>query len=221
MRILVSLPFMSFLNRCILLFPLLFVLLSGCSTINSQISGRTATEQYLTTAAIERAMDKVDWSRLKGSKVHIEIVGLQPTEHLYIGNQIEQRLKEIGAYPVEDLADADIALTANMKSVGTDIWASNFGIPILFANNVAAPYNLSGISIYNSNLQEGYCRIEFFASDPDTLAPIWHSSPVNGKSMFSTKTFLGFIGPIKTSDIYPEKKLYRPDDYESSGAAFD
>lgn len=69
---------MSFLNRCILLFPLPFVLLSGCSTINSQISGRTATEQYLTTAAIERAMDKVDWSRLKGSKVHIEIVGLQP-----------------------------------------------------------------------------------------------------------------------------------------------
>ena len=32
-----------------------------------------------------------------------------------------------------------------------------------------------------------------------------------------TQTFLGVIGPIKTSDIYPEKKLYRPDDYEALG----
>ncbi len=204
-------------------FPILLLgtalFLNGCSSISSQISGRTATEQYLVTASIERAMDKVEWSRLKGQKVFIEIITLQPTEVQYLRNTIQQNLAEASAYYVKDVTDADVVLTANIKAVGTDIWASNFGIPILFANNVATPYNLSGISLYTSNLQEGYCRIELFVSDPETLAPIWHSPPVNGKSMFRTKTFLGFFGPIKTSDIYPEKKLYRPDDYESSGAA--
>ena len=132
-------------------------------------------------------------------------------------NIMKQEMVKEGAFPVTEITDSDITLTANVKSVGTDIWASNFGIPILFANNVATPYNLSGISLYNSNLQEGYCRVELFASDPETLEPIWHSAPVNGKSMFKTQTFLGFIGPIKTSDIYPEKKLYRPKDYEALG----
>jgi len=195
--------------------PVIFL---GCSTISSQISGRTATEQYLTTAAIERALYKVDWTRLKGQKVFIEIIGLQPTEFPYLENIMRQELVSEGAFPVKEAIDSDIILTANIKSVGTDIWASNFGIPILFSNNVATPYNLSGISLYNSNLQEGYCRVELFASDPETLESVWHSPPVNGKSMFKTQTFLGFIGPIKTSDIYPEKKLYRPDDYESSGS---
>ncbi len=214
----VSLSFMSSL-RVRYSFLIFSVFLSGCATINSQISGRTATEQYLVTSSIERAIDQVEWSRLSGQKVFIEINGVQITEHPYIKKIIEQQLVKESSFPVSDIGDADIELTANVKSVGTDIWASNFGIPILFANAVTTPYNLSGISIYNSNLQEGYCRIEFFAEDPETLTPIWHSPPVNGQSMFRTKTFLGFIGPFKTSDIYPEKKLYRPKDYEASGAA--
>ncbi|MCA9430753.1 MAG: hypothetical protein KC940_09625 [Candidatus Omnitrophica bacterium] len=198
-------------------FLIIGLFLGGCSTINSQISGRTATEQYLVTASIERAMNKVEWSRLRGQKVFLEIIGLQPTEFPYMETVIKQQLVKEGAFPVTEVTDADIAITANVKSVGTDIWSSNFGIPILFANNVTTSYNLSGISLYTSNLQEGYCRVEIFAADPDTLKPIWHSPPVNGKSMFRTQTFLGFIGPIKTSDIYPEKKLHRPDDYEASG----
>jgi len=204
-------------HRFLTLFLIFCLFFSGCSTINSQISGRTATEQYLVTASIERAMDKVDWSRLRGQKVFLEIVGLQPTEFPYLENIMRQELVKEGAYPVPDVGDADIALTANVKSVGTDIWSSNFGIPIFFANNVTSAYNLSGLSIYTANLQEGYCRVELFAADPETLDPIWHSPPVNGKSMFKTQTFLGFIGPIKTSDIYPEKRLFRPDDYEAQG----
>jgi uncharacterized protein YceK len=192
------------------------VFLSGCSTINSQISGRTATEQYLVTASVDRAVNAVaNWDRLQGEKIHLDLVGVQVTEHEYIKAVLKKAFLKVKAVPVSDVEDADVSMTVLVHSIGTDVWLSNFGIPLFFGATPGLPGNFSGISLYNSNLQEGYCRMEFFGTDPKTDRLIWRSNPVVGNSYFKTQTFLGAFGPFKSGDIYPEKNLLRPKGYQA------
>jgi len=190
------------------------VCLGGCSTINSQISGRTATEQYLVTASIGRAIKGVNWNRLSDQRVCTEVVGVQATEYEYIATALEKALLEAKAIPVEDSAMADVKMTVVLHSAGTDIWLSNFGIPFFLSFNASVPSNMAGISLYNSNLQEGYCRMQFYGTDPHTGKLAWQSDTVKGTSYFKTQTYLGIFGPYKSGDIYPEKKLFRPKGYK-------
>lgn len=187
--------------------------MTGCSTINSQISGRTATEQYLVTEAIQRAIDNVRWSRLAGQRIKIDIVGVQETEQKFTRSVLEKELASHGSRIVDSTKLADVRMTALVRAVGTDIWVSNFGIPLLVTAHPEVPSNVGGISLYNSNLQEGYCRMEFFGSHPLTDQVLWRIPEVNGDSYFKTTTFLGLFGPYKSSDIFPERKLIRPKGY--------
>jgi hypothetical protein len=189
------------------------LLLGGCSTIDSRISGRTATEQYLITSAIDRAVDGVKWDSIVGRRVFVEIVGVQVTEFDYMHKEIDRVLLVHGAQPVEDLETANVRLTVMVQAVGTDIWLSNFGVPLLLAANPATS-GFSGITLYQSNLQEGYCRLQFYATNPRTGEMNFRSDPVHGDSYFKTQSFLGFIGPFKSSDIFPERKYFRPQGYE-------
>ncbi|GMV66668.1 MAG: hypothetical protein KJ050_03530 [Candidatus Omnitrophica bacterium] len=187
--------------------------LAGCSTISSQISGRTATEQYLVTEAIQRAIDNVRWSRLSGQRIKLEIVGVQETEHKFIRSALEKELASHGSRVVDTTRQADVRMTAMVRAVGTDIWVSNFGIPLLVTAHPEVPSNVGGISLYNSNLQEGYCRMDFFGTHPLTDQVLWRIPVVHGDSYFKTTTFLGLFGPYKSSDIFPERKLIRPKGY--------
>jgi len=189
------------------------LILAGCTTITSQISGRTSTEQYLVTAAVERAIDRVSWQKLRGRKVMLEIIGVQDTEYDFIRTVLKSRLGLEGIIETEEVTEADLLLTTQVYSVGTDIWIGNFGIPLTLANNPEVPSYIGGISIYNSNLQKGYCRLEFFISDPRSKQLLWQIEPVSGKSYFKTTSFLGVFGPFQSSDIFPEELYIRPENY--------
>ena len=189
--------------------------LSGCSTIDSRISGRTATEQYLVTESIDRAIDGIQWDKLKGQKVYCEYVGLGEKEGDYFLAELEETLLNHDVHPVGSVEKADVRLVALVHSVGSDIWIGNFGIPLFFASAAGgAPASLSGISLYTSNLQEGYCRVEFFGRQPGTNSLLWQSKPVYGTAYFKTQTFLGLFGPYKSGDIFPERKMFRPRGFE-------
>lgn len=194
----------------ILLFPLL---LSGCSTITSQIHGRTATEQYLVTEAVNRAVNTVRWKTLRGQRIKIDLVGVQQDEYPFIRTAIERELSRYHCRFVESATQANVEMTVLVRSVGTDIWVSNFGIPLVVTAHPDVPSSIGGISLYNSNLQEGYCRLEFLGRDPRSKELLWQIPAVNGDSYFKTTTFLGLFGPYKSSDIFPERKLIRPKGY--------
>jgi hypothetical protein len=198
-------------RRTILPWISIVTLLSGCSTIDSRISGRTATEQYLVTESIDRAIDGIRWEKLEGQRVYCEYVGLQAPEGDYFLASLEETLLNHGVHPVRSMEGADVRLVALVHSLGTDIWVGNFGIPLfLGAAATGVPSTLSGISLYTSNLQEGYCRVEFFGRQPGTNNLLWQSKPVYGTSYFKTQTFLGLFGPYKSGDIFPERKMFRP-----------
>ncbi len=196
-----------------LLILMLSSLLCGCSTITSQIHGRTATEQYLVTEAVQRAVNTVRWKTLAGQKIKMDLVGVQQDEYPFIKTAIERELSRNQCSLVESATKANVEMTVFIRSVGTDIWVSNFGIPLLVTAHPEVPSTVGGISLYNSNLQEGYCRLEFMGRDPITKALLWQIPAVNGDSYFKTTTFLGLFGPYKSSDIFPERKLIRPKGY--------
>lgn len=199
-----------FRRKNVIWIPIL-ALLSGCSTIDSRISGRTATEQYLVTESMDRAIDGIRWEKLEGQRVYCEYVGLQPPEGDYFLASLEETLLNHGVHPVGSMENADVRLVALVHSVGSDIWIGNFGIPLFLASAAAGvPGSLSGISLYTSNLQEGYCRVEFFGRQPGTHKLLWQSKPVYGTSYFKTQTYFGLFGPYKSGDIFPERKMFRP-----------
>lgn len=196
-----------------LLIPLLPILLSGCSTITSQIHGRTATEQYLVTEAIHRAVNTVQWKSLRGQKIKMELTGVQQDEYPFIKSAIERELSRYHCSLVESATKANVEMTVFVRAVGTDIWVSNFGIPLVVTAHPEVPSSIGGISLYNSNLQEGYCRLEFAGRDPKNKELLWQIPAVHGDTYFKTTTFLGLFGPYKSSDVFPERKLIRPKGY--------
>lgn len=183
--------------------------LCGCMSVETRIAGRTTTEQRLTTASIGRALDNVRWDRLEGKRVALRIVSVQPAEDQFFRAALESRLGRKRIQVVENPEDADVLVTALIHSMGTDIRRGQFGIPIpvfgALGPTTAVPSGLGGLSLYNSNLQEGYCRVEFYGTSTKTNKLLWRSEPVEGNSFLKTTKAFGFIGPIKKSDIYFEE----------------
>ncbi len=197
----------------IFLIPLLPLVLGGCATITSQIHGRTATEQYLVTEAIQRAVNSVRWKTLQGRKIKMDLVGVQSDDFPFIKTTIEREISRHHCLLVEDATRADVEMTVLIRSVGTDIWVSNFGIPLLVTEYQGVPSSAGGLSIFSYNRQEGYCRMEFMGRDPVSKELLWQIPVVHGDSYFKTTTVLGIFGPYKSSDIFPERKLIRPKGY--------
>lgn len=189
------------------------LLLGGCATIESKISGRTATEQHLVTEAVQKAVDSVQWKTLRGQKIKMDLVGVQTDEFPFIKTTIERELNRYHCQLVEDATKANFEMTVLVRSVGTDIWVSNFGIPLLVTAYEGVPSSAGGLSLFSTNKQEGYCRLEFIGRNPVSKELLWQIPVVHGDTYFKTTTFLGVFGPFKSSDVFPERPLIRPKGY--------
>lgn len=189
------------------------LIFSGCTSIESRLHGRTATEQYLVTAAVERALEDVRWDRLAGKRVKLKVSAVQELEKDFVQECIRRHLAAEGAKLVESVTGSDVVVKALVESVGSDIWIGNFGIPLIATTHPEVPAPVGGISLFNSNHQQGYCRMQLFGYHPKTEKLLWRIGPVHGDSYFKTSTLLGLFGPYKSSDIFPERKYFRPKGY--------
>jgi len=99
----------------------------GCSTITlspPEANGRSAINQRVATAAIERALrsEGLSFGSMSGKRVRVDVGGTTGGhEEDYVRTAVSGRLARVGALPVYGDVPADATLLVSIRSAGTDL----------------------------------------------------------------------------------------------------
>src|SRR3954466_4354731 len=78
----------------------------GCTTIKRSDTARTGLEQLLISSAVDHALNRIDWSPIRGAPVFVETKYLDCVDKNYIILSIHQRLLANGCTLVEKAEDS-------------------------------------------------------------------------------------------------------------------
>lgn len=195
--------------------PVLFglCLLTGCGKTTSQ----SATDQLLQSAAIDRAIEKIDFTPLARQKVYLDdqfirsvkVNGFVNAD--YVISSLRQQIMAAGCLLQEQKADADYIIEARVGTLGNDQSEINYGIP---ANNLlntasamvpTAPTvpTIPEISLAKREHRTGAAKVGVFAYHRETREPVWQAGVRAERSRSKESWFMG-IGPYQSGTIYEE-----------------
>jgi len=192
---------------------LLIVLLTGCGKTTSQ----SATEQLLTSNAVDRVVAQIDFTALSNQRVYFDdsyiknIKGAGFVNSEYIISSLRQQIMAAGCRLEEKKEDADYIVEARVGALGSDLHEVNYGIP---ANNLlnsatalapAAPQvpAIPEISLAKKEHHVGAAKIGVFAYHRETREPVWQAGVKSERSRSKEAWFLG-VGPYQSGTIYEE-----------------
>ncbi|HAW32636.1 MAG TPA: hypothetical protein DCY03_31755 [Planctomycetaceae bacterium] len=206
-------------NRCLtnriqgcLLIGLL-ILLSGCGKMISN----SATEQLLTSDAVDQTISHLDFSTLANKKVYFDtsyiknIKGVGFVNGDYIISSLRQQIVAANCLIQEKKEDADYVIEARVGTLATNGHEVNYGIP---ASNMlssaatlmpAAPAipTIPEISLAKKNNQTAAAKISVFAYNQKTRERVWQSGVLQAKSTARDTWILG-AGPFQRGTIYKD-----------------
>lgn len=137
----------------------------GCASTATSNTPRTAKEQLLLSNAVDRSLDKVDFTPLTGLKVYVEEKYLESVDKPYIVGSIRHRVMRAGGKIVAKAEDAEIAMEIRSGGVGTDTSESYFGTP-----EIALPGMLTvpEVRLIEKKSQYGYAKLGLVLYDAQT-----------------------------------------------------
>lgn len=189
-------------SRCIL--PLTLLLASiGCSSTRTSNTARTATEQVLLSAAIDRSLSNVSFEPLRSQKVFIDDKYLDSVDKGYLMGTLRHRALAAGAILAATAAEADIVIEARSGGIGTDTEESFIGIPSVGVPGM--PISIPDIKLVQRNTQHGMAKIGLVAYDPKTGAAVG----LGGQSTALTKNddmYVFGAGPIRSGEVRQERE---------------
>jgi hypothetical protein len=209
--------FLNDASRAALAAALLVCAAWGCGTTQN----RTATEQLVTSDAVDRAIASIDFSHLSGQKVFLEVEYLRAVKGVgtvnaeYIISSLRQQILASGCLLQENKLIADYIIEARVGALGLDGHEVVYGIP---ANNAlgaassfvpTAPAALPAIpelALAKRNDQMGAAKIGAFAYHRVTREVVWQSGISQSRST-SRDSWLVGIGPFQSGTILKDPKL--------------
>lgn len=189
---------------------------AGCASIRVTDPPRTATEQFLMTAAVQRAVDQLSMEAMRDRNVFIESQYLtsttQPTyEHSFMLGELRARLLMAGARLANQREKATVIIEVRSGAVGIDRENFLLGIPSAYwpgsltGGADAAGLSTPELSIVKSTKQKGYASVAIVAFWADTGAIIASSGPFVGRTLREDWWFFGTgprtIGNIPTTEL--------------------
>ncbi|MDR3182537.1 MAG: hypothetical protein LBT89_06395 [Planctomycetaceae bacterium] len=183
----------------------LCALFSGCGTTKWSDTSRTATEQLLISNAIDRAVDRVDFSPLCRRKCFVKTDSIAQTiDHDYMAMTVRQQIAAAGAALAASEADADFIVEVRSGAVGTDRDEFLVGIPALTLPAIPGT-TISGavipeIPVIKRTRQQGIAKLALFAYNKHTGQSIWSSGNNRGEST-AKNVWVGGLGPWTTGTI--------------------
>ena len=186
---------------CLLLLMLASLLATGCGTTRWTDSARTATEQLLTSDAIERAVMQVDATPLAGRKAFLDVSAMNQTnDSAYLSSSLRHQLLACGVGIAESKADAEVIVEARAGAIGTNRDELMVGIPQTNLTIMGIGGMLPEMSAAKRTDQEAVAKLSLFAYDRETGMPLWQSGVQNVASRTHDRWYFG-AGPFKTGDI--------------------
>ncbi len=178
----------------------------GCGTTRSSNTQRTATEQLLISDAIDRTVQKINFSPMAGKSVYFDESKLQQVvDQSYLVSSLRQHLLASGCILKDTREEADFIVEARAGAVGTDNHDLLFGVP---ATNIPQLTLISGLPpalpelpIAKRRNQRGVAKIAVFAYRRQSGDPVWQSGIALSESTSNDTWILG-AGPIKRGTIH-------------------
>lgn len=186
--------------------------LSGCSTLRTTDPGRTATEQFLMSQAIDRAVAQLTADAMRDRHVYVDGVHLASEMRGFLLGSLRAHLLLAGALLVDKSDDAEVILEVRSGAVGIDRTNFLLGVPPVVIPSVATEDVADGVAFITPELafiknikQAGLADIAFIAYWADTREVLASSGPVVGRTYRHDWWFFGF-GPNTTGNIVPVEK---------------
>ncbi len=190
--------------------------LVGCGSTNS----RTATEQLLTSDAVDMAIAQIDLRPLASQKVYFDTTYLTNYKGIgfvnaeYIISSVRQQLVGAGCLLQENKDEADYIVEGRIGALGTDSHDIVYGIPASNALSTAASA-FSGtplipaipeISLARKNDQKSAAKIALFAYERESKQRVWQSGMAVARSTARDTWLLG-AGPFQSGTVYDGVKF--------------
>ena len=178
---------------------------SGCTTIKTTTTARTATEQLLLSTAADHAIHDIGLQMFAGRRVFLDESHFDSYDSKYVLGTIRDALSRAGARLWEPASNSDVIVEARSGAFAIDESDTLFGIPAM-----ALPIPLSGpletpeIAFYKASKQRSLAKFALTAYSRQGAAHIYSSGPLDGKSFDSHFRVL-FVSWHRT-DV-PEKQL--------------
>lgn len=214
------------MTRIALALLLLPAALAGCATVRVTDPQRTATEQFLMSQAVSRALQQLNVDALRDRKVWIEtgyFTGAEKVnvngeerqrlfttaEQAFATGELRERLLLAGARIVPERKGADVVLEVRSGGIGIDRLDNLIGIPALALTNVFGstaagdvPLATPEIALYKNTRQRGFASISFVAYRADTGEYLTSSGPYIGRTIRDDFWLFG-AGPRTVGNIPP------------------
>ncbi|QDT90597.1 hypothetical protein Pan161_22500 [Gimesia algae] len=191
----------------------LLLLLSGCGKMISN----SATEQLLTSDAVDQTISHLDFSTLANKKVFFDTTYIKNVKGVgfvngdYIISSLRQQIVAANCLIQEKKEEADYVIEARVGTLATNGHEVNYGIP---ASNMlssaatlmpAAPAipTIPEISLAKKNNQSAAAKISVFAYNQKTRERVWQSGVLQAKSTARDTWILG-AGPFQRGTIYKD-----------------
>ncbi len=184
---------------------------AGCATIRVTDPPRTATEQFLMSEAIGKAVARLSVTGLRDRSVFVDSAYLYfewpSQEQLFMLGELRARLLASGVRLVGDRKGAEIVLEVRSGGVGIDRLDYLLGIPAIYmpgAISGVAPIATPELAIIKNTRQFGFASIAVVAMWSDTGEWLVSSGPFVGRTFRSDWWFFGYgprtLGNIPTTE---------------------
>jgi|ERR1700722_2332491 len=189
------------------LLPLCAAVLSGCSTVKTTDTPRTATEQLLLSTASDHATDNFDLGWIQGKKTFVEDKYFESYDKGYVISLIRQHLSQNGALLVKTDDKADVIVEIRSGALAINSSQFLFGLPAFtLPVPLAGPLTTPEIAFYKNQKQDSIGKFALVAYMRNSGEYLQSAGPVDGYAHFHRYSAFGY-GWLRT-DI-PELK-HRP-----------
>ncbi len=179
----------------------------GCSTVRVTDPTATATQQYLTSEAVAKAIAQLSFDSLRGRRVYIDNSYLADAEKAFTSAEFRAAVLQAGAFLQPDRAKAEMIIEMRSNGIGIDSYQSLVGLP-----SIAGPPTGAGtgaisqaivtpeIAITKNLKQIGFASLSYVAYWADTGEIVTGSGPYVGRTLREDWWFLGF-GPRTIGNV--------------------
>lgn len=196
---------------CAFLLIMLLTLLQGCGKMISN----SATEQLLTSDAVDQTISQIDFSNLANKKVFFDTTYIKNVKGMgfvngdYIISSLRQQIVAANCLIQEKKEDADYVIEARVGTLATNGHEVNYGIPASNMLSSAASLvptapsipTIPEISLAKKNNHSAAAKISVFAYNQKTRERVWQSGVLQAKSTARNTWILG-AGPFQRGTIY-------------------
>ena len=144
----------------------------GCSSRSLSNTPRTAVEQLLLTAAVDRAMEKFELPEANGHRIWADFSNLGGIDKEYVKVAVRARLAQLGAILVDAGSDADYIAEIASGSLGTEYKTFLLGIPAFPVPNSPVPFPEA--ALYRTVEQTGIVKLMIFVHSEGRFVSLAH-----------------------------------------------